>query len=208
MPQDQAQRELENAGLQSEIEQQESSEEQAGTVLEQSPNGGEQAKRGSSVTLVVGSGPAAPQTVAVPEVVNMGYADAEATLAQSGLMVGNVEQLPSNTVAEGVVFAQGYDAGVQVEPGTAVNLEVSSGPPPASAPDSSNQNTPPPDQPDQPQQPQQQPEEQQPSPQQQRPQQQQDLNDQIQDQLDQRLEDAGIKEEKDKGKEDKGKKDN
>lgn len=214
MAQEQAQQKLEAAGLQSEIEQRESSEGQAGTVLEQSPNGGEQAKRGSSVTLVVSSGPAAPSTIAVPEVVNMGYADAEATLIQAGLAVGNVQQLPSNTVAEGVVIAQGYDAGVQVDSGTAVNLEISSGPPPAPTPDTSDQNDPAPAQPDQPQQPQQQEQqepqqqsgEQQPSPQQQ-PQQQQDLNDQIQDQVDEQLEDAGIKEAKGKDKEDKKNKD-
>ncbi|MGB3633485.1 MAG: Stk1 family PASTA domain-containing Ser/Thr kinase [Rubrobacteraceae bacterium] len=190
MTQEQAQRELRNANFRVRIQQRESSEEQAGIVLDQSPNGGRPAERDSSVTLVVGSWPAAPSTVAVPEVREMGYADAEATLVQAGLTVGNVQQYPSNTVAEGVVIAQGYDPGVQVDPGTAVNLEISSGTPPAPAPVQPEQ---------QPQQPENspQPEEQQSSPQQPRQQQpgeqqQQDPNEEIQDQVDERLEDAGI----------------
>ncbi len=185
-PQEQAQRELQNAGFETEIEQQESSAEEAGTVLDQSPDGGSRAEEGSLVTLVVGTGPPAPSTVAVPEVLNMSYADAEATLDEAGLAVGNVREIPSNTAAVGVVIEQGYQPGTEVEPGTAVNLGISSGPPPAPAPDTSNQNAPAPAQPEQPQQPRQQPEERPEQPQEQ----QQDLEEEIQDQVDEQLEEA------------------
>ena len=206
MPRERAQQELEAAGLQAGIEQRESSEDKAGTVLEQSPNGGTQAERGSSVRLVVGSGPSAPSTVAVPVVRGMSRADAETTLVQAGLAVGNVREIPSETAAAGVVIEQGYDPGVPVEPGTAVNLGVSSGPPPAPVPNAPNQNTPAPAQPEQPQQPQgrpqqpppQEPQPQEPQPQepeqQEQPEQQppQDLDDEIREEVREDLEDAGI----------------
>ena len=206
MSQEQAQQELEAVNLRSEIEEQESTPEEAGIVLGQSPGGGEQVEEGSTVTLEIGFGPA---PVAVPEVRDMSLADAEATLRQANLAVGSVQEILRSDVAPGIIVEQGYDPGAEVPPGTAVNLEVSVEPP-APVPDTPSQGTPAPAQPDQPQQTPQEPsQEQQPQqpqgqpedqPQQQPEEQpQQDLGDEIRDQVDEQLEDAGI--DRDNGRE-------
>ena len=206
LTQDAAQQRLEAAGLRVQAQQRESTPEETGVVLGQSPNGGRQAEEGSVVTLAVGSGPV---LVSVPEVRDMGRADAEAALARANLAVGNVREIQSSDLAPGIVIEQGYEPGAEVQPETAVNLGVSVEPPPSSAPETPDQNTPSPAQPAQPdpvqpqepqqepppqelppQQPSQDPPQQQEQPSQDPP--QQDLNEEIQEQVDERLEDAGI----------------
>ncbi len=217
LPQDQAQQRLDGAGFRPEVERRESTEEETGTVLNQSPGGETRARNGSPVTLQVGSGPSGPATVAVPEVSNMSLPEAEAALGNAGLAVGNVREIQRNDVAPGVVVEQGYQVGVPVAPGTAINLGVSVEPP-APAPETPNQDTPTPAPQEQQQEQQQEPQPQQPQPQepqQEQPQQEQqeeplqepqqeppqqeppqeepqrDLGDEIQDEVREGLEDAG-----------------
>ena len=210
LAQEQAQQRLEAANFQVEAQQRESTPEEAGTVLDQSPNGGSQAEEGSRVVIEVGSGPA---PISVPEVVNMSLAEAEAALGQADLTVGTVWDIQRSDIAPGIVIEQGIPSGMEVPPGTAVNLGISVEPPPAPVPDTPDQNTPAPaQQEEQPQQQQNQPQPSQQQPLQQQPQQQQpqqpqgqpegqpqqqpedqspqDLNEEIQDQVDERLEDA------------------
>ncbi|MGF1473591.1 MAG: Stk1 family PASTA domain-containing Ser/Thr kinase [Rubrobacteraceae bacterium] len=190
---EQAQQELGNEGLQMQVQQQESSPEDAGMVVGQSPESGVWVQEGSRVTVEVGTGPA---TVGVPEVVNLSYADAEAVLAEAGLAVGAVRRIQSNTVPANVVFEQGYPTGAQVEPGTAVNLGVSSGPPPVPAqPEQLPEQSDDPAQQQQPEGQSQQPQDQQPGdqPQDRQPgEQPQDLDDRIREAIEEDLEDAGI----------------
>jgi eukaryotic-like serine/threonine-protein kinase len=87
--------------------------------------------------------PPASQTVRVPEVAGLTLAEARQELRGAGLEVGQVNYFPRNDVAEGSVIAQGYPAGSQVNPDTAVNLDVSSGPPVTSpSPTASAQSSP------------------------------------------------------------------
>jgi serine/threonine-protein kinase len=125
MTEDRAVDELAASGLEAEINRQQSSAAEAGVVLEQTPSGGERANKGSTVSLAVGSG---PSSVQVPEVRGLSLADAEAELANAGLSVGNVSEIPSDTAPEGEVIEQGIEPGAAVESGTAVNLGISSGP--------------------------------------------------------------------------------
>ena len=209
---EEARQELQNAGLDAEVRQRESSEEQNGAVLDQSPDAGRRVEENSSVAIEVGSGPPEPSLASVPEVRDMSFADAEAALGQAGLVVGNVREIQRPDLAPGVVVEQGYDPGEEVQPGTAVNLGVSVEPPPPAVPDTPSQATPPPAQPEQQQErPQQQPQQQQPDeqqqqspPQEQQPQEQQpqerqpqeqpqqDLDDEIREEVQEDLEDAGI----------------
>ena len=131
LPRDKAVSRLEADGFQTEVRTREGDEGEAGEVIRQSPEGGGRAPEGSTVTLTVGASTAGASTVAVPEVVGQGFSDAEAELQGAGLAVGSTYDVPSETAAEGVVVEQGIVAGVQVEPGTAVNLGLSSGPTPA-----------------------------------------------------------------------------
>ncbi len=64
--------------------------------------------------------------VAVPEVINMSFAEAVATLNKEGLEVEKVE-VPSDTIAKGNVVDQLPAAGVPVERGSSVTLSVSTG---------------------------------------------------------------------------------
>ena len=129
-PRDEAVSRLKSAGFRTEVRTEEGGGE-AGTVTGQSPPGGGRAKEGSTVTLTV----AAASTVAVPEVVGQGFADAEAALQGAGLTVGSTYDVQSESAADGVVVEQGIETGSEVQPGTAVNLGVSSGPAaPASTP--------------------------------------------------------------------------
>src|SRR5215212_3090024 len=81
--------------------------------------------------------PAGPEKVKVPEVEGLTRSVAEKRLAEAGLEVGNVTSFPSDSVAAGRVIEPGIVAGTPVEPGTDVNLTISSGPQPSSSASSS-----------------------------------------------------------------------
>ena len=122
---EQAEQKLNAAGFRVDVRPQESSAADAGKVLDQSPAGGERAKEGSEVVLDVGDG---PLPVKVPKVVGMSVPEAKAALDEAGLTLGFQREVPSDTTAEGIIVEQRYPAGTRVEPETAVNIGVSSGP--------------------------------------------------------------------------------
>ena len=75
-----------------------------------------------------------PQT-AVPTIVGMTQAQAEATLKENGLTVGNVSQEASDTIEKGRVISQNPSADESVDPATAIDFAVSSGKPDVTIPD-------------------------------------------------------------------------
>src|SRR5215210_828192 len=81
--------------------------------------------------------PAEPAQVKVPDVAGLTRSVAEHRLTTAGLEVGQVSSFPSDSVAAGRVIAPGIDAGTPVDPGTDVNLTISSGPQPSSSASSS-----------------------------------------------------------------------
>jgi eukaryotic-like serine/threonine-protein kinase len=80
------------------------------------------------------AGPFAPQTVKVPDVAGLTTAEARQRLTGAGLKVGQINSFQNNNVAAGRVIASGVAAGTPVDRGTEINLDVSTGPPPASSP--------------------------------------------------------------------------
>ena len=64
--------------------------------------------------------------VAVPSVVGKSLEAARAAITDAKLVVGQVTEQPSDTVAKGVVIG-GRRGGAKVEPGASVGLVVSSG---------------------------------------------------------------------------------
>jgi eukaryotic-like serine/threonine-protein kinase len=80
------------------------------------------------------AGPSAPQTVRVPDVVGLTTSEARQRITGAGLKVGQTNSFPSTNVAAGRVIASGVAAGTPVDPGTQINLDVSTGPPPVSSP--------------------------------------------------------------------------
>ena len=83
------------------------------------------------------SQPAGPEKVNVPELDGLTRSLAQNRLTEVGLEVGQVSSFPSDSVAAGRVLEPGIAAGTPVDPGTDVNLTISSGPQPSSSASSS-----------------------------------------------------------------------
>ena len=98
-----------------------SAAEVPGTVLEQSPQPGQQATRGDEVDLVLAA------EIVVPDVRGMSQARAEGAIRGARLVVGEVQTAPSDTMAAGYVVDQTPAPGSNASAGTTVNLYVSEG---------------------------------------------------------------------------------
>ncbi len=126
MEEREARERLEEAGLAVEVRLEEGPEEDAGSVLDQSPPAGERAREGSEVLLTVGE---EPQVARVPDLVGLSYPEAESALEEAGLPLGGVEQVTSDTVPVGVIVAQDPAPGTELGPDAYVYLTTSIGPP-------------------------------------------------------------------------------
>ncbi|WP_455366909.1 PASTA domain-containing protein, partial [Kaarinaea lacus] len=104
----------------------------AGNVISQTPAGGTSISEGSSVDLVVSSGPV---IVTVPSVIGLSQASAQSTITSAGLTIGNITTASSETVAAGNVISQSPTGGSSVEEGSSVDLVVSTGPALVTVPD-------------------------------------------------------------------------
>jgi len=103
-----------------------------GAVITQDPVAGTQVAPGTAVSLTVSTGPC---PVTVPDVTGLEQAEAETTITQAGLSVGESTLICSDIVPQGAVITQDPVAGTQVAPGAAVSLTVSTGPCPVTVPD-------------------------------------------------------------------------
>jgi beta-lactam-binding protein with PASTA domain len=97
----------------------------AGDVISQTPVATTDVAPGTTVDLVVSSGPA---LVPVPGVTGLTQTDAETAIVNAGLIVGTVTAANSDTVPAGNVISQSPGAATNVAPGSAVDLLVSTGP--------------------------------------------------------------------------------
>jgi len=96
----------------------------AGNVISESPVASTMVNPGSAVNLVVSTGPG---QVSVPNVVGQTQAAATTAITNAGLVVGTVTMAASNTVPAGNVISESPVASTMVNPGSAVNLQVSTG---------------------------------------------------------------------------------
>ena len=124
-----AQEEIESAGLKVGEVTRVESEEDPGTVLDQSPPADTEVDVDSAVDLDVAESP----VVIVPDVINQSEESATAELERAGLTVA-VDTAPSNDVDEGNVIAQEPAPGTEAEAGDEVVILVSEGPEPQSMP--------------------------------------------------------------------------
>ncbi|MGK2931820.1 MAG: PASTA domain-containing protein [Solirubrobacterales bacterium] len=118
-----AETELEDASFTVTVETKPSSEVSSGDAIETDPAAGESAKRGSEVTLFVSSG---PSQVGVPPLVGVTFEAAKQRLSAKGLEYSSSGETSDRP--EGEVLTQSPDAGTQVDPGSTVELTVSTGP--------------------------------------------------------------------------------
>jgi serine/threonine-protein kinase len=120
LPYDQAASELQRAGfVVSQIE--EDSDQAAGIVTRQTPSGGSEGSRGSSVTVYVSRG---PSTSAVPDVTAGDVAIAQTTLEAAGFRWRIEYEDTTDFSQDGIVSAQDPVGGTQAEPNTVVTLFV------------------------------------------------------------------------------------
>jgi serine/threonine-protein kinase len=126
-----AEAELKRAGFSVQIEPRTDQDQPAGRVLDQDPNGGVQAARGSIVRLTVSSG---REQVEVPSVAGREPAAAANLLGQRGFET-TTRQQASNDVAAGLVIGTDPAAGTLADRGSLVTLIVSTGPATVEVPD-------------------------------------------------------------------------
>jgi serine/threonine-protein kinase len=117
---------LADAGFETEVRPQQMPKADAGKVSEQSVPGGKEAKEGSKVFLTVGETPVLAE---VPDLVGLSYPEAENRLEEADLLLGGVEEAPSETVPAGVIISQNPPPGTTLDMGTYVYLTTSVGPP-------------------------------------------------------------------------------
>ena len=115
---DNARSALEGAGLRVGKVTEEASEEEPGTVIEQSPAGGEKVARDEAVNLVVA------RAVAVPDVVDSTEEEATATLEDAGFEVRVREQTVTDTAQDGVVLDQSPAPDEERRQGSRVTIVV------------------------------------------------------------------------------------
>ena len=97
-----------------------SSSRAAGEVFDQSPAGGDDAPKGSTVTITVSSG---PKQVTVPDVTGRTAAKAASLLEAAGLVADQVDQ-PEGSVPAGTVFMQDPSGGASAKAGSTVKIVV------------------------------------------------------------------------------------
>jgi serine/threonine-protein kinase len=120
---DEAQRELEDRGLEWEIERG-PSRRPVGIVFDQDPDAREEAREGDTVTLFVSEG---RRQVEVPDLTGLTVDEAEDELKDSGLRLGDVNREPNDEFEEGQVFEQSPDPGAEVDARSEVDVTVSEG---------------------------------------------------------------------------------
>jgi beta-lactam-binding protein with PASTA domain/predicted Ser/Thr protein kinase len=117
---DEARSRIQNAGLQTDVTQQESDQPQ-GTVLSQTPAAGTTVRKGDTVSLTV----AKPTTqTPVPDVTNQPINDAIDALAQAGLIPDQQQRAVSDPAQDGIVIKQRPKAGTKRKKGSKVTLIV------------------------------------------------------------------------------------
>jgi serine/threonine-protein kinase len=110
-----------------------SSGRQAGTVAAQSPTAGAQAKRGSTVVINVSTGPAAPKSRQVPNVLNLAESAALQQLHAEGFKVSPAKAV-STTVLKNAVISTVPAGGSTAPRGSTVVVTISTGPPNVAVP--------------------------------------------------------------------------
>ncbi len=118
---DTARSKLEAAGLTVDASEEESTSEDAGTVLRQTPAAGGKVDKGSAVKIVVAK---APPEVDVPDVLDQPEDQARSALRGAGFEVRVREQATTDPNQDGTVLEQNPAGGEKVEKGSRVTIVV------------------------------------------------------------------------------------
>jgi len=124
-------KELEDAGFKVDERRETSDTVRENRVISTAPDAATEIDVGSTVTIVVSSG---PQQVAVPDVVGQSSDSARSTLEGAGFVVGVREQEDENA-DPGTVLSQTPSAGTNADKGSTVTITVAKEPEQVSVPD-------------------------------------------------------------------------
>jgi len=105
-----------------------------GTVLDQKPVAGSTLDKESEVDIYVSDGKGVEKGV-VPSVTRMTLEDAKEAITSAGFKVGNISYDWDSSIGKGYVIYQQYQANSQLDKGTPIDLQVSSGPEPEPEPE-------------------------------------------------------------------------
>jgi eukaryotic-like serine/threonine-protein kinase len=122
LPQAQAIDELEERGLRANVDRLSSEEIREGVAMRTVPGAGTEVERGERIQLFISSG---PELFAVPAVIGLSQASAEAQITGVGMVPAVQEQ--ESEAPEGEVIAQDPGAGAQLRRGSTVTITVSTG---------------------------------------------------------------------------------
>lgn len=114
--------ELEDKGLKVNAVPQETDEAEPREVISLNPTGNVEVGETVTVTYAM-----APETVEVPKVTGMSFEAAQKRIQDAGLAAARGEERSDSSVA-GTVLSQDVPAGREVDPGTTVTLDLSTGP--------------------------------------------------------------------------------
>jgi serine/threonine-protein kinase len=132
-----AQGRLQNAGLKSSEREESSTTVEKGRVISASPGEGQKVDKGSTVSLVVSSG---PEQVQVPDVTGKSFDEAQSTLQAAGLKVTRTDK--ESDKDPGTVLSQNPKGGTQADSGSTVALTVAKEPSQVSVPDVTGEDSP------------------------------------------------------------------
>lgn len=121
-----ATRQIAAAGFEVDVEERADPEVEPDIVISQSPAGDEEAELGSTVTLVVSTG---PDAVEVPNLTGLTEGEAAAALEDAGLRLGSVTTEESEDTP-GTVIGQSPGRGESVEPESSVSIVLAIEPEP------------------------------------------------------------------------------
>ena len=117
----------------------ETSPEEEGRVLRQSPEAGSSADKESKVDIWVSDGKG-KELGTVPSVTKKSLADAKKEIKAAGFEPGEETYSYDDNIGKGYVIYQQWAAGAQLEKGTTIDLEISRGPEPAPEPPNNDEN--------------------------------------------------------------------
>jgi serine/threonine-protein kinase len=136
-PQDTARSAIVAAGLQVNVQQDESPVDQVNKVVRTDPAGGTQIDENKTVTIFIGKGPA---QAAVPPLVGQTVEQAQQLLTERGLTLGKqTEQETANSSDVGRIISSDPQAGANAPGGSAVNVVVGKAQSTVSVPDVTGQ---------------------------------------------------------------------
>ena len=121
---------LNNEGFEVSSSEEFDDEAAAGTVIDQTPGADIEARKGSTVKLVISKGPE-PKPVVVPEIAGLLLKDARTKLEEVKLVLSSdITQEESREFLSGYVISQEPEAGSEIQQGDEVKVVISTGPGP------------------------------------------------------------------------------